>query len=85
MRRTPGINVIAGCRVEKALIINNYGKLAARFSPCVGVDDRRMKCIHWGGVDRGDDRSPFTSSALCPSHTRMICTYVRAYAYFCIC
>lgn len=49
MRRAPGINAIAGCRVEKALIINNYGKPAARFSPCVGVDDRRMGCIRRDG------------------------------------
>ena len=33
--RAPGINAIAGCRVEKALIINNYGKPAARlFAVC---------------------------------------------------
>ena len=69
MRRTPGINAIAGSRVEKALIINNYGKPAARFSPCVGVDDRRMGCIHLDGVDRGDDRPLYTSSVLRPSHT----------------
>ena len=80
MRRMPGINAIAGRRVEKALIINNYGKLAARFSPCVGVDYRRMKCIHWGGVDRGDDR---LYALIRPSSfTYAYDTgYVRAYTY----
>ena len=74
MRRTSGINAIAGCRVEKALIINNYGKPEARFSPCAGVDDRRMGCIHQDGVDTRDDR-PYAlirPLSIVLSHTRMI-------------
>ena len=76
--RAPGINAIAGCRVEKALIINNYGKPAARFSPYVGADDGRMRRICWDGRDTRVDCS-CASSVHCSSRAYMIrALFVRA-------
>ena len=62
---------MAGCRVEKALFINNHGKPAAMFSPCVGADDGRARRICWDGDATRVDCS-FASSANCPSHARMM-------------
>ena len=59
---------------EKALIINNHGKPAARFSPRADVDDGRMGCIWQVGLDRGDDcpHALIRPLSIVLSHTRMI-------------
>lgn len=74
---------MAGCRVEKALIVNKHGKPAARFSPRADVDDGRMGRIWQVGRDTRDD-CPLR--LVRPSSFAYACAYdagyVRAYAYY---
>ena len=68
---------------RKALTINNYGKPEARFSPCVGANDGRARCICGNGLDtRGDCplRLVRPSSFAC-AYDMYICTCICVFLY----